>query len=286
MPRAILVGVSGDGSVPEDQYKTADYLELKHISGEEASRFRETWPRPLYMHLQYAPDGSYLLPTASDFSALRRELRRVNEITRPPLASLHFGPAARRVRIVDGLYLRAEGPLLPHTELLENLEHNLALMRECFPESRLLIENQEYIPDSMSRGAYRAITEPSFFTTTARAWHRRGLIDGTIFDIAHGLITAGNHPAWAGEGGLARRFERYIGGMPLELVEELHISGIGRMDDGTWVDTHGPAGTAELDALSAVLGALGHGREVSVTIEHNTGLTALISAVRETASTV
>ncbi|MFW6180199.1 MAG: hypothetical protein ACOC8N_00515 [Spirochaetota bacterium] len=284
MPRAILVGVSGDVSVPRYQYDTADYLELKRVSGEEASRYREAWPGPLYFHLQYAPDGSYLLPTSSDFSAFREELLRVRAVARPPLVSLHFGPAARKVRIVDGLFLRAEGPLLRHADLRENLECNLTLVRECFPGSRLLIENQEYIPDSLSRGAYRAITEPSSFTKAARAWHRRGLIDGIILDIAHGLITAGNHPAWAGGGGLAGRFERFTGVMPLELVEELHISGIGRMEDGTWVDTHGPAGAVELDALAAVLGALGNGREISVTIEHNTGLPALISAVREAAA--
>lgn len=284
MPRDILVGVSWDGAVPPDRYETADFLELKHISGDTALRIREGWAKPVYLHLQYAPDGRYLLPTASDFSEYRRDLRETRDIARPPLVSLHFGPAAGRVRIVDGLFLRATGPLLSPGELLENLERNLSLAREIFPGSRLLVENQEYIPDSMSEGAYRHITEPSLFTSGVLDWHRRGLIDGVIFDIAHGLITAGNHPAWAGPGGPQGGFERYIRHLPLHLVEELHISGIGRMEDGTWVDTHGMAGETELNALAVVLHAMGTDRKVSITIEHDTNLPSLIRSVRETGS--
>jgi uncharacterized protein (UPF0276 family) len=233
--------------------------------------------------VQYAPDGEYLLPTVSDLSAYRTEFFKVKQIASPPLVSLHFGPAARRIRIVEDLFLVAEGPLLSEEQIGENLGRNLQLLKEIFPESGLLIENMEYIPDSMSGGACGRIAEPSFFSRHALDWHAENMIDGIVFDIAHALITSGNHPDFAGSGNLLDCFARYIDRMPLHLARELHISGIKKMDGGPYLDAHQVVGDMELRALAMVLEALEGVPRLSITIEHHTSVPSLIDAIRKMA---
>jgi uncharacterized protein (UPF0276 family) len=292
MPSTVLVGVSADSRIPPDQYETADYLEMKRISWQEAGKWKSAWAKPVYFHLQYAPDGHYMLPAAEDLGVFRSEFSQARDILKPPVVSFHFSPGSRDVRIIDDLYLQADGPVLQPAELAANLETNLAMLRSVFAGSSLLIENMEYIPETLSRGACSLVAEPSFFSEKTTGWHRNGLIDGTVLDVAHALITAGNHPAYGGSAGrsgspagpeeLHEHYEQYVEDMPLHLVREIHISGIGRMGD-TWVDTHRPVGETELKALAILLDKLRPGLQVSVTIEQNTNLPGQLHAVRNVA---
>lgn len=284
MGHIIRVGVSEDKKISPSQYEGADYLELKHVSGREAERVRSMWPGPVYLHVQYSPGGRYLLPTSDDLGEYREDLRAVAGTVSPPLVSLHFGPSTRGVEVVDDLFLRGDGPVLSTDALLGTMERNLVVLGECFPHSGLLVENMEYCPEFMSEGACAHITEPAFFSRAVNDWHRRGLIHGIVFDIGHALITAGNHPGYESPDGLQGRLSRYLSGMPLHLVRELHISGIGQRDDGTYVDTHRVVGETELAALISVLDYLTAGGDISITIEHDTNLPRLISAVRKRAS--
>jgi uncharacterized protein (UPF0276 family) len=99
-----------------------------------------------------------------------------------------------------------------------------------------------------------------------------------VFDIAHALITSGNHPSYNGLGAtgsfndpiqtdelyienlkkksekdLLGYFRTYISQMPLKLVKEIHISGIARTRSGVWVDAHNEIGELEIKALAILL---------------------------------
>jgi hypothetical protein len=168
----------------------------------------------------------------------------------------------------------AEEPPLEREEILRNLEENLILLKSAFPRTPLLIENVEFIPEAVSRGAYRHVQESSVFGPNVTKWHDRGILDGTIFDVAHAVITAANHPAYNGMGtdplqtgeeyvrrlkdldNVFQAFETYLSRVPLRLVREIHISGPTRLPGGMWVDSHREIGPPELAAFKILLAEL------------------------------
>jgi hypothetical protein len=188
-------------------------------------------------------------------------------------------------------------PPLSEDSLISNLEGNLLLLRDCFPGCPVLLENLEFIPETLSRGAYRYVGDATFFSKHVTGWHGRGMVDGIVFDIAHGLIAAGNHPFF---NGLEQResksvtepitsdavyledlkgingnklldfFSGYIDQMPLSLIEEIHLSGIIRTSQGVWVDAHNEVGELELDALWILLShdAVRGRTDIPVTLEY------------------
>jgi uncharacterized protein (UPF0276 family) len=48
-------------------------------------------------------------------------------------------------------------------------------------------------------------------------------------------------------------FKTYISKMPLSLIKEVHISGITRLPNGVWADSHKEIGNLELNALKIIL---------------------------------
>ncbi len=286
----IPIGVSAHRDLTQKAIDSADFLEIKKISTEEVLHFKETGIKPLLFHIQYTEDGEYYLPTITDFYPFLPQLRAAFEIGTPEMMSLHFGLSARSIMIDEENYVAvASEEVLEKSEITQNLEKNLRLLRSSFPHTKLLVENVEFIPEAISLGAYRYVQEAGFFTCHVSKWLETGLIDGIVFDIAHGLIAAGNHPFYNGLGtdpldtdeeyisrlkhkdALFDYFENYISKLPLSAVEEIHISGITRFSSGVWVDSHKAVGQRELDALALLLEKLPglRGKPIPITLEYS-----------------
>lgn len=281
----ISIGVSAHRDLTQKAIDSADFLEIKKISAEEVLHFREKGEKPLLFHIQYTAEGEYYLPTISDFHPSLSQLREAFEKGAPEIMSLHFGLSARSITIDEENYVAvAREEALEKSEITQNLEKNLRLLRASFPRTKLLVENVEFIPEALSLGAYRYVQEAEFFTFHVSKWLETGIIDGIVFDIAHGLIAAGNHPFYNGLGtdpldtdeeyisrlkhkdALLDYFGDYISQLPLSAVEEIHISGITRLPSGVWVDSHKEVGQRELDALALFLENLPGLRKKSVPI--------------------
>jgi uncharacterized protein (UPF0276 family) len=288
------IGISAGTNPPHLAFDHVDFVEIKTSAVEEAVLIRTYTDKPVYMHVQFSPEGRYLLPTAMDFQAYAADFAKLARAVEPAQVSLHFGLSASSISSSGSThYAVTDGVPLSKTSMVETLEKNLRVVRSCFPQSLILLENQEFIPECLCGGAYRYIQEAGFFTVQVTRWLDMGLLDGIVFDVAHALITAGNHPhynglAKAGVGrgdyrgncrgrsctyddplqtnrayieelgrlpadGLLGYYDLYIKQMPLHLIREIHISGIGRNTQGVYIDTHREIGELELTALDYVL---------------------------------
>jgi hypothetical protein len=207
-----------------------------------------------------------------DMSPHVPEIAAAFGVARPRFLSVHFGLSSRRVHSDAETYVAvADEPPLGRAEILLHLEENLRVLKTAFPETPLLIENVEFIPEAASRGAYRHVTEADVFSPNVTRWHRMGILDGLIFDVSHGIIAAANHPSYNGLGtdpletgeeyvrllggidDVFQAFRSYLSLMPLGLVRELHLSGALRLPSGMWVDAHREIGETELAALKILL---------------------------------
>jgi uncharacterized protein (UPF0276 family) len=58
--------------------------------------------------------------------------------------------------------------------------------------------------------------------------------------------------------------------MPLELLKEIHISGISRTRSGVWIDAHNEIGELEINALAILLQQIGEDRsaDIPITLEY------------------
>jgi len=273
--RTIGVGLSAGDAVTEDVLREIDYVEIKTITEEEAKRYRARTRKPLFFHIQYTGDGGHYLPAVMDFEPYTAKLSAAFDAARPAFLSVHFGLCSPRVRFDGKTHVAvAEAPPFAKETILDFIEKNLRTLKRVFPRTPLLIENVEFVPEAFSKGSYRYVQEAGFFSEHVTRWHGMGLLDGAIFDVAHGLITAGNHPSYNGLGGdpvetdegyvgrlgaatdIFRYFADYVSRMPLHLVREIHISGPTRLANGMWVDSHREVGETELRALKIVLDVL------------------------------
>lgn len=197
--KEINFGISAGSDFQKDAFDSADFIELKKITAHEVSRVRELTSKPILFHIQYTSENRYLLPSVDDFSHYLDEFRAAYRLAKPEIISFHFGLAARSVLIDKETFMAvADAGLLSREELTKMIEHNIKAIRSAFPSSLLLLENLEFVPESLSKGAYRYIQEADFFSGNVLRWHRNGLIDGIVLDIAHALITSWNHPLYNG----------------------------------------------------------------------------------------
>ncbi len=273
------LGISAGAGISPSIAERADFIEIKKIALSEASYFRQISSKSIFFHLQYSSSGEYLLPTADNFQNYSDDFIAAWEVAHPPHISFHFGLSARRFSIDPESFVAvAESPPFSERQIIETLENNLHFLRDTFPQSKILVENLEFIPEGLSKGAYRYVQAAQFFTKNVTQWQKSGVLDGIVFDVAHALITSGNHPSYNGLGAigqfkdpiqteelyitnLKRKSEKdllgyyktYISQMPLKLVKEIHISGISRTRSGVWVDAHNEIGELEITALTILL---------------------------------
>jgi uncharacterized protein (UPF0276 family) len=283
----LRTGISAHRNLKPAVFRKADYVEVKKITKEEVCYYKSMVERPLYFHLQYTADDRYYLPSAMSLQPLMNDIAQAYLAGQPEIISLHFGPASSSISLDTETYIAvADAPLVEPNEILQRLEENLKLLKCCFPKTRLLVENLEFIPESMSGGSCRYIQEADFFSSAVRKWNEEGILDGIIFDVAHGLITAANHPYYnglegdpedtdwdyirllkEGEKDILECYKNYLSLMPLDLVEEVHLSGILCLDSGVWVDAHREIGRRELEAFELLLGKIPP-RNLSITLEY------------------
>jgi uncharacterized protein (UPF0276 family) len=194
-----VIGISANRRTPPEALEVADFLEIKTITAEELHYFRTRTGKAMQLHLQYTGDGQYLLPPAMDFADHTEALVSAWKIARPTHVSFHLGPAAPRIALDEKTHM-AVALVSPLTvpEIVERVERNLRFSKHHFGCSSILLENLEYIPEHLCGGAYRYVQEAEFFREHTLGWLRDGLLDGIVFDIAHALITAGNHPLYNG----------------------------------------------------------------------------------------
>jgi uncharacterized protein (UPF0276 family) len=295
------IGVSVGHTSSPAVIEAADFVEIKKITAEEATSVRSVTDKPVYFHLQYSRAGQYLLPTAMSFEHYTRDFIAAGKAALPEQVSLHFGLSAPRISLDTANYMAvALEPPLKRERILNTLEKNLHIIRESFPQSRVLLENIEFIPECLCGGAYRYLQEADFFSQQMLRWRDKGLVDGMVFDIAHALIAAGNHPFYNGlsEKAPGRKtyndpletneeyieelrqlpsdklldfYSSYIDRMPLQLILEIHLSGILRDDNGVYVDAHNEISALELGALRLLLNHASQVRpqDIPVTLEFN-----------------
>ena len=220
------IGISTGGNPPPAALSYVDYVEIKKISEHDAAALRALTDKPIYFHIQFSPEGLHLLPTAMDFELYAEAFKAAGSVTNPEKVSLHFGLSAQTITLHrNGYYaITTEAPLTKD-RISGTLEKNLTVIKNCFPKSTLLLENQEYIPEHLCGGAYRHIQEADFFSEQVMRWHDMGLVDGIVFDIAHALVTAGNHPYY---NGLAKQSTN---NHPLHSSPSKHGAGSRRYDD-------------------------------------------------------
>jgi hypothetical protein len=193
------IGISTGGNPPPAALAYVDYVEIKKISEHDAAAVRSLTDKPVYFHIQFSPEGRHLLPTAMDFELYADDFKAAGSLACPEKVSLHFGLSAPAISLhSNGYYAVAAEAPLTKARISGTLEKNLTIIKNCFPKSALLLENQEYIPEHLCGGAYRYIQEADFFSEQVTRWHDMELVDGIVFDIAHALITAGNHPYYNG----------------------------------------------------------------------------------------
>jgi uncharacterized protein (UPF0276 family) len=194
-----VIGVSANRQTPPEVLEAADFLEIKTITADESRYFRTRTDRAIQLHLQYTGEGEYLLPPATDFADHAEALVHAWSIARPDHVSFHLGPAAPRIALDESTFMAvALAPPLSASEIVETVERNLRFSKNHFGSSSILLENLEFIPEQLCGGAYRYVQEAGFFREHTLGWLREGLLDGIVFDIAHALITAGNHPLYNG----------------------------------------------------------------------------------------
>jgi hypothetical protein len=273
------IGISAEAGISPSIVERADFIEIKKITLSEVSYFRQISSKSIFFHLQYSSSGEYLLPTVDHFQNYSNDFISAWNIAHPPHISFHFGLSAPRISIDRESFVAvADSPPLHERQIIETLERNLHFLKETFQQSKILVENIEFIPEALSKGAYRYIQAAQFFTKNVTQWQEKGVLDGIVFDIAHALITSGNHPSYNGLGAtgsfndpiqtdelyienlkkksekdLLGYFRTYISQMPLKLVKEIHISGIARTRSGVWVDAHNEIGELEIKALAILL---------------------------------
>ncbi len=299
-----LIGLSAKSDFPVYSLKTPEFIEIKKITPGETSFFRSHTKKPIYFHIQYNGSGGYLSPAVDNFNDYLAELSEAYRIAKPEFVSFHFGLSAKIIHVDSDTFVAMAGsPPLAAEELLSMLEHNLRFSRTVFQESRILLENLEFIPEELSKGAYRYIQEADFLSKNLHSFIKTGMLDGMVLDIAHALVTAANHPAYNGleniissagqtehfdpvhtdkryietlakyrnDIDILGSFKKYVKLLPVELIKEIHISGIHRLENGVYVDSHNEISGLELDALDFLLDILpadGDDR-VSVTLEYD-----------------
>ncbi len=286
---ALKIGVSASRSLSKSTAKKLDYIEIKKISEEEIFHFKKLIEKPILFHLQYSLDDSYYIPSVSDFKQFFVEISNAYKLARPRLISLHFGLSAPYISIDHESFVAvAESKPLTKDVIVNNIEKNLEGLKATFPDSHILVENLEFIPEAISKGAYRWIQDADFFSSYVLRWKKMGILDGIVLDIAHALIAAGNHPYYNGikidpidtfdhyidllrkKNDLLHYFERYISKMPLSLIKEIHISGISRLSNGVWVDSHGEIGKVELKAIETLLDLIIYDKEdIPIILEYS-----------------
>jgi hypothetical protein len=155
----IRVGISAHRSLPKHILDASDYIEIKKITVDEVSFFQGMLKKPLFFHIQYTHDDRFYLPTAMNFEEYMSEISAAYEKGFPELTSLHFGISAWSKEDTEHYMAIAESKPFKKHEIVNNLEKNLKILKSVFPGGKLLVENSEFIPEALSFGAYRYISE-------------------------------------------------------------------------------------------------------------------------------
>lgn len=138
------------------------------------------------------------------------------ERLRAPWFSLHLGFSAEEVTF-DG-WMKPLTLALSEPVLFERMTQNLQALTQLIPV-RVMIENLDYNPG----GAYDTICDPSFIARIVDT------VDvGLLLDLAHARVSAHR---------LGMTIYAYLDQLPLDRVQQLHISGPRWIDD-VLTDTH------------------------------------------------
>ena len=191
----VKIGIAACPGLSGSITNEADYVEIKKISADEVSRIKKLTEKPLFFHLQFTGSNSFYMLTSDDVTKFLPEISEAYEKAQPAFTSFHFGLSSASITVdPDTNAAVASSRILSKEEISINMEKNLRTLRDAFPDTVLLVENQEFIPDELSKGAYRYIQEADFFSHHVTKWNQMGILDGIVFDVAHALITAVNHP--------------------------------------------------------------------------------------------
>ena len=291
------LGISLTTKIPVKFIKNSNLVEIKKFTEDEITHTLKTIrtgePKSVSFHLQYLENGKYILPSVDDFSSHIEYFSKAATQLNPIMISFHFGLSSKSVVIDENTFVAvANGQLLSRHEIIKNIERNLTTLKQNFPGIGVLLENLEYIPEYISKGAYSYIQEANFFGENVVKWHKMGMVDGMVLDISHAIIASANHPFYNGymkaneeqidirkledvkssgyseylksidENRALESFKNYLSRLPHELIKEIHISGFGRLDDGTYVDAHLIPGKVEKLALVHTLNAIAESSEI------------------------
>jgi uncharacterized protein (UPF0276 family) len=288
------LGLSANKCLTDEILEAVDYFEIKKISAEEAEFNRARTNKPMLFHIQYTKYDEFYEPAVSEFTDDQvKEIISVFHLIQPRLVSLHFGLSSKGKLIDDkrNITIALTEPL-QKGELIRTVENNLRKLSSKLPSTDILLENCEFIPEALCKGAYRHLSDADCITENTNRWYQVGILNGVVLDIAHALIAGANHPYYNGfftdplstdESYISRlrekrngvniltHFQAYLEKMPISLIRELHISGVGMLENGVFVDAHNEIGELELEALKLVLELVkGKGtKHVYVTLEYN-----------------
>lgn len=180
------------------------------------------------------------------------------DVTQAPWFSVHLGFSAATV--VFETWNMPRSAVIGREQLFATICANVHALAEALPVP-LILENLDYC----SGGAYEHICEPEFIRAVLEATGA-----GLLLDLAHARVSAAR---------MGQPIERYLAGLPLDRVLQMHVSGP-RPRDGVLADAHEPMLEVDYDLLRHVL-SLTQPRAVS--LEYSRDETALLEQVQRLA---
>lgn len=137
------------------------------------------------------------------------------------VVSFHMSVSCSRPVLKQNMYYKGGKDFSPEN-MMENVRNNISWLKSILINGNVEIaaENNNYYPTA----AYKHVTEPEFISKVILENNMRFL-----FDIAHARITAYNKKS---------SYAKYIRGLPLKSMIQIHVSKFGVNAEGIAYDAH------------------------------------------------
>jgi hypothetical protein len=271
-----LFGVS-NGTKLSEEVLGSESVNVIEVKKSDAEKIRELaqYKKPILFHLQYGPDGNFLNPCSPHFQQsvkgwLDEVVDSVKEASSEelPYISIHFGWSCSHFKTDPVTFRATHDTDAPGFENYNRFEDMLARFRNnaAFLKNKynipIICENLKFHPTCV----YNYVTEPHSITRATN----HDSIGGFLFDAAHALVAAHNlyEPPLLKHNDAV--LETYLHRLPLDKILEIHVSGVGKTEEGFFTDSHNELEKAskELALLNLVVPWIG-AETVPVILEYD-----------------
>jgi uncharacterized protein (UPF0276 family) len=136
------------------------------------------------------------------------------------LVTFHMSCNCTSPKIKEGIFVSG-GEIMTKEAMLKNAAVNIDWLKKILPNNiQIAVENNNYYPTS----AYEDVTEPAFISEVVNSNDIHFL-----FDISHALVTCYNKKI---------QYDKYLNGLPLSKLIQIHICSPGIRENGLAYDLH------------------------------------------------